>query len=222
MLVTLASVGLAGFNVFLIAALRGADAGTVGAIIGCVPIGLALAGPLLRKERYRPRVLIAAMVVATGVFIVHGFGGAASLSSLTFALAAMLCEIGFSLLALHLLRDLGPVGLSTYASATGALILVLGGLFIHGVDDISLSMSHEELLAVVYLALVSTAGAFVMWYSSLERLPVEIAGLFAGVVPVAALLTAVLVDSATLNSVRVLGALVVGAGVVLGLTRIGE
>jgi hypothetical protein len=46
-LLALAASGLAGFNAFLIAAVREADAGSVGVIVGCAPVALALAGPLL-------------------------------------------------------------------------------------------------------------------------------------------------------------------------------
>src|SRR5215218_9060766 len=50
-LVALAASGLAGFNAFLIAAVREADAATVGVIVGSVPVVLALAGPLIDRRR---------------------------------------------------------------------------------------------------------------------------------------------------------------------------
>src|SRR5215218_8448577 len=65
-LLALAASGLAGFNVFLIAAVREADAATVGVIAGCVPVVLALAGPLLERRPVSRRVVVAALVVATG------------------------------------------------------------------------------------------------------------------------------------------------------------
>lgn len=52
--------GLAGFNVCLIGAMQEADPAAVGVIIGCVPIVLAVVGPLLAGRPVRPRVLLAA------------------------------------------------------------------------------------------------------------------------------------------------------------------
>jgi len=51
-LLALAATGLAGFNAFLIAAVREADAGSMGVIVGCVPIVLALAGPVSTGGRF--------------------------------------------------------------------------------------------------------------------------------------------------------------------------
>ena len=55
-LLALAATGLAGFNAFLIAAVREADAGSVGVIVGWVSIALALAGPPLERRAVRPTV----------------------------------------------------------------------------------------------------------------------------------------------------------------------
>jgi hypothetical protein len=70
-LLALAATGLAGFNAFLIAAVREADAGSVGVIVGCVPVALAVAGPLLERRAVRPRVAAAAVVVSAGAAAVQ-------------------------------------------------------------------------------------------------------------------------------------------------------
>src|SRR5215207_1093153 len=49
--------GHASFNAFLIAAVREADAATVGVIVGCVPVVLALAGPMLERRQLSARVV---------------------------------------------------------------------------------------------------------------------------------------------------------------------
>src|SRR5262245_58700341 len=61
LLLALAATGLAGFNVFLIGALREADAGSVGIVVGCAPVILALVGPLCERRLPRARVLAAAL-----------------------------------------------------------------------------------------------------------------------------------------------------------------
>jgi drug/metabolite transporter (DMT)-like permease len=66
---------------------------------------------------------------------------------------------------------------------------------------------------------VLTAGAFLAWYSAIGRLGVDRAGLFVGVMPVSALLAGVALGTGTVSMLGLLGTLVVGAGVVLGISR---
>jgi drug/metabolite transporter (DMT)-like permease len=63
-----------------------------------------------------------------------------------------------------------------------------------------------------------TAIAFVAWYSGVQRLGVEHAGLFAGLIPVSTLFCAAAIGTGSLSLVEALGVLVVGAGVSFGLS----
>jgi drug/metabolite transporter (DMT)-like permease len=211
-LLALAATGLAGFNVFLIAALRQADAGSVGVIVGCVPLALALLGPAL--EGRAPSRL----VVSAGAAFVQWSGGPMSPTGLGLSLGALACEAAFSLLAVPLLATLGPVGVSTYACAAAAAMLLAGAVGVHGASAVRLP-SPQEAAAFGYLAVVVTALGFVLWYSGMRRLGVERAGLFAGLVPVAALVTSAAAGAATLTLPRLVGAVAVGAGVTLGMKR---
>lgn len=212
----LSSTGLASFNVFLIAALRRAEAGSVGVIIGCVPVALALVVPVLERGRPTARVLTAALLVSSGAAAVQWAGGGMPLVGFAFAVAAMACEVAFTLLAVPLLGSLGPVGVSTYACAGAGILLIGGSLAASGGGDFR-TPTAKEAIALAYLAVFVTALAFVFWYSAVERLRAERAGLFAGLVPVVALLTSAAVGTADLSPVRVVGSIAVGAGVVFGV-----
>jgi drug/metabolite transporter (DMT)-like permease len=111
----LSSVGLAGFNVFLIAVLRRADAGSVGVVVGAVPVPLALLGPLLERRRPSAGMVAAALVVTVGAAVVQWGGGEMTFSGFCLAFGAMVCEVAFTLLAVPLLGRLGPIGVSMYA-----------------------------------------------------------------------------------------------------------
>jgi drug/metabolite transporter (DMT)-like permease len=182
-LAALAASRLAGFNAFLIAAVRHADAGSVGVIVGCVPIVLALAGPLLERRPVRARVVAAAVVVSPGAAAVHGAGRSMSLLGFALSLGALACEAAFTLLAIPLIASLGPRSVSAYACLFAVPLLVAVGLAIdrrHAIPTLSLKQAG----ALTYMAVIVTALAFVLWYSSVGRLGVERAGLFAGIVPV--------------------------------------
>lgn len=215
-LVALAATGLAGFNAFLIAAVREADAASVGVIVGCVPVVLALAGPLLERRAVSPHVVGAAVVVAAGAALVQWNGGEMSLLGLTLSLGALACEAAFSLLAVPLLASLGPLAVSAYACLFAAPMLLVCGLVLDGAGALPLP-SGEEASALAYLAAMVTAGGFVLWYSGVERLGVERAGLFGGLVPVSALVSAAAIGAAQITALGLLGVIAVGAGVSGGM-----
>jgi drug/metabolite transporter (DMT)-like permease len=217
-LAALAASGLAGFNAFLIAAVRHADAGSVGVIVGCVPIVLALSGPLLERRPVRARVVIAAVVVSVGAAAVQGAGGSMSLAGFAFSLGALACEAAFTLLAIPLIASLGPRGVSTYACLFAVPLLLAVGLALDGASTVPIP-SLKQAGALAYMAVVVTALAFVLWYSGVGRLGVERAGLFAGLVPVSALLSAAAIGESSLTFVRLLGATAVAAGVSVGVAR---
>ena len=103
-LAAVSATGLVLFNLFVIEGVRETDPATVGVIIGCVPVVLALAGPLLEGRPLSPRVITAAVVVAVGAAGVQWAGGGITTAGLLFALGALACEAGFSLLAAALSR----------------------------------------------------------------------------------------------------------------------
>jgi drug/metabolite transporter (DMT)-like permease len=126
-LALLAATGLAAFNVLVLLAVRETDPGSVGVVVGCVPIVLALAGPLAEGRAPDPRVVLAAATVALGAAVVQGAGGGMGLGALLLCLGALACEAAFSLLAAPLLPALGPLGVSLWAALQ---VLVLGVVFL--------------------------------------------------------------------------------------------
>jgi drug/metabolite transporter (DMT)-like permease len=62
LLLALGAVGLVGFNILLLAALQRAEPAAVGVVVGCVPVLLALAGPLLAHRAPSAQVVAAAML----------------------------------------------------------------------------------------------------------------------------------------------------------------
>ena len=102
-LIGLAATGLVLFNAFVVGGVREGDPATVGVIIGCVPVVLAIAGPLLAGRRPLLGVVGAAVLVAAGAAIVQYAGGELSGLGLLFALGALACEAAFSLLAVPVL-----------------------------------------------------------------------------------------------------------------------
>jgi drug/metabolite transporter (DMT)-like permease len=212
-LALLAATGLVLFNVVVLAALRRADPEVLGSVIGCTPLALAAAGPIQQRRRPETRLLQAAAVVVVGAAIVQGTGRT-SLTGLLLAVAALACEAAFSLVAAPLLPRLGAVRVSAAACAIAIPMLLVAGLL---AGERWRSPTGTELAALGYLAVFLTAGAFVVWYTGIGNLGVERAGLFAGLVPVASLAAAAVLDRTRPGPGPAIGVLLVGAGIALGL-----
>ncbi len=214
-LTALAATGLVLFNACVVGGVREGDPATVGVIIGCVPIVLAVAGPLLAGRRPLLGVVGAAVLVAAGAAIVQYAGGELSGLGLLFALGALACEAAFSLLAVPVLDRLGPLSVSTFACLFAVPMLMLWALI---ADGPSLpTPTTDEALAFAYLGLVVTCGGFLLWYTALGLLGVERAGLFSGVLPISALICSAAIGAAEITPGRLAGVAVVAAGVTLGM-----
>jgi drug/metabolite transporter (DMT)-like permease len=218
-LLGLAATGLVLFNVFVVLGVREGDAATVGVIVGCVPVVLALAGPALEGRPVRPPVVAAAAIVALGAAGVEYGGGSVTALGLAGALGALACEAAFSLLAIPVLARLGALAVSAYACVLAAPMFALWSL---GADGVTVpAPSLAEVAAYAYLAVGVTAGGFLLWYTAVALLKVERAGLFSGILPLTALVCSAALGAADITPLRVAAVLVVGAGVTLGV-RVGR
>lgn len=211
-----AATGLVLFNVAIVRGVAHAEPAVIGVAVAAVPLALALARPLLARTRPNPALVIGAAVVTAGAVLVQG-GGRTDLAGLGWASVVLLCEVAFTLLAVPVLGRLGPVAVSLHAVWIAAVALAVLGVIVEGPQAVGM-LRPVDLLAVVHLAVVVTALAFVLWYSAVGRLGAGRAGLFAGVVPVTAAVGGVLLGGPVPTVAVWVGTIVVAAGLVVGLS----
>ncbi|MEU8202507.1 DMT family transporter [Streptosporangium sp. NPDC049046] len=215
LLAALSLTGLVIFNVCVIEATRHGGPALVGTVLGTVPLALALLG-----GRPSPRLVGAAAVVVAGATVATGLGSG-DLTGLLWSLGALGCEVCFSLLAIPLLPKLGAVRVSAYSVTLAVPMLVVTGLLVDGAAMIRVPTA-PELAGLGYQSLIVTSVAFFLWYDALPRLGPATAGLFAGLIPVGAIATGAVLGLGVPSAPDLLGAALVVAGIVIGLSSAGS
>jgi drug/metabolite transporter (DMT)-like permease len=203
--------GLVLFNVALVHGSRHAEPAVLGVAVSCVPLLLAVIG-----RRPHRRVIAAASVVTLGAGLVQGLGRSDA-TGLVWALVVLLCEAGFTLLAVPLLGRHGPLGISVHTTWLAAGLFGALGLVTDGPGAIT-RLDRTDLLAGAYLAVGVTAIAFILWYTCVDRLGAGRAGLLTGIAPIAAALTGVALGGPMPDRLVWAGVATVVAGLALGLS----
>ena len=208
--------GLFVFNIALVAGSAHAEPAVLGVAVACVPLILAVIGPLQEGRRPRPVVLLAALTVTVGAALVQGVGRSDELG-LVWAVVVLGCEAGFTLLAVPVLGRLGPWGVSVHTTGTAAVIFAVAGLGREGPAAVT-RFTGRDLLAIGYLAVAVTALAFLLWYFCVARIGAGRAGLLTGVAPVAAAASGVVLGGPVPEPLVWVGITVVVSGLLLGLS----
>jgi drug/metabolite transporter (DMT)-like permease len=199
-----AITGMIGFNVLVIEAVARADPATVGTIVGCSPLILALTRPTRRA-------FVAAAIVVAGGALVEGAGGA-TVAGVALAFAALAGEVSFLLISVPVVTRRGPLVTAIYGSSAAAAIgLATGGPSLT-------APTSAELGAIAYAALIATAFGFVCWYSAQDRLGAAGAGLFLGLIPVSAFAVGVILGNQDVDLLKAAGCVVVGLGIAAGIS----
>ncbi len=198
-LAAVAAVGMVGFNLAVLAAVAHIGATNVGVIVGASPVLLAR------------RNLRAALVVVAGAALVNGVDSHLNATGIALALAALAGEVGFTLLAAPLLPRLGPIRTAAWAAwlATAELALISHPQV----------PTRTEAAAIAYLAIFTTAVAFVCWFGAVQRLGPARAGLLVGLMPIAAVALDAVLNGRTPSPADIAGTALVASAIAYGATR---
>lgn len=214
----LAGTSVSGLVLFNIAVVRGvtrAQPAMIAVAVACVPVLLGVLGPMLQRQSPHRRIVLAAVVVTAGAAGVEG-AGHADVAGAAWAVLALVCEAGFTLLAVPVLGRHGAWGVSVHTVWMGAVMFGVLGLAGEGPSAVT-RLTVTDLLAVTYLALLVTVAAFLLWYTAVSALGPGRAGLMTGVAPVSAALAGLVLGTRAPNLLMWLGIAVVAAGLAFGL-----
>jgi drug/metabolite transporter (DMT)-like permease len=214
----LAGIAVTGLVLFNVAVVRGvghAEPAVIAVAVACVPVVLGVIGPVLERRGPSRQVLWAAPVVMAGAVLVEGTGRTDA-TGVAWAALALGCEAAFTLLAVPVLRRHSPWGVSVHAMWLAAVLLALLGAATEGPSAVRV-LSTSQWAAVGYLALMVTAVAFVLWYSTVRAVGAGRAGLLTGIAPLAAAVVGAVSGSGAPGPSVWLGITVLILGLVGGL-----
>lgn len=190
------------------------------------PVLILLLSILFLKERVT-RFQIAGMILAlsgAATIISEGNMGAIITGGLEaidiILLLAVVTWALYSVLGKVVLKKFSPVVSTTYAVMFGTIFLLPFSLY--EASPLSwLEASPSSWLAILHMSVFVTVISFVMYYDGIQQIGASKAALFINVMPVSAVVMAVIFLNESFGMIHLAGALLVFSGVTLGTKVIG-
>jgi drug/metabolite transporter (DMT)-like permease len=211
----IAATGLVLFNIAVVRGVAQGQPATIAVAIACAPVALGVIGPLLQHQAPQRKIVLAAVAVTAGSVLVEG-AGHVHLIGIAWAVVTLATESAFTLLAVPVLGRHGAWGVSVHSVWLGAAMFTVLALVTEG-PGAAARLSAADVGAIVYLAVLVTVAAFVLWYSTVAALGPGPVGLLTGIAPVSAALAGIATGSRAPSPLMWAGIGVVLAGLAAGL-----
>ena len=224
---SLLAVGVVGLGISLGAQFLGTDLSTAvnGALVtSASPAFVVLFAVLLLRERMTLQRLAAIVLASAGVLIILD-PASADFASDTFtgdaflAVAAVTWGLYSVLVRRVTLRQATPTLMVTIVALLGGLLVSIPASILELAQRPIGDMSVEIVLGILYLGIVSTALALLLWNRAFSLVPATIASLFFFAQPLAGALLAALFLGQRMTETLWLGGILIALGVLLSLYR---
>lgn len=209
--------GVVLYNVLFLYGMRSVTASRGSLIIATIPAATLLGGALFEHERVTLRRGVGIAIALLGVAVELGrgnplalFAGHAGLGEAAL-FASVLSWAAYTLIGKHLLNDLSPLAVTTYAAVVGTLLLLVVA-FATG-DLVVPAATARGWVALAFLGLFTTALAYIWFYDGVQAIGPARSAVFVNLVPIAAITLAVLLLGEPLALSMIVGAALVVAGV---------
>ena len=224
---SLLAVGVVGLGISLGAQFLGTDLSTAvnGALVtSASPAFVVLFAVLLLRERMTLQRLAAIVLASAGVLIILN-PASADFASDTFtgdaflAVAAVTWGLYSVLVRRVTLRQATPTLMVTIVALFGGLLVSIPASILELAQRPIGAMSVEIVLGILYLGIVSTALALLLWNRAFSLVPATIASLFFFAQPLAGALLAAVFLGQRMTETLWLGGVLIALGVLLSLYR---
>ena len=217
-LLLMSLLGMVGFTVLMFEGLKRTAAADAGIITATLPAVVALLSVIVIGDRLSRLQSAAVALAVAGLVLVHTTGAATGTATVLGNLlvgGAVLCEASFVLLGKRLAPPYRPLRLALGANLVGlALSLPLALMELPAFDPASV---RPQMWALgIWYSLAASVICLWLWYRGLPYVETWLAGLATAAIPVAALGVSALYLGETIGPVKLAGAALVTAGIVLG------
>ena len=221
----LTGLGIVGhflYQYFFIGGLARTTVANSSLMLAATPVVIALISAAMGQERIGRLHWFGAVLSLTGIYIVIGQG--LSLEGTTLAgdlmmFAAVCCWAVYTLGARELIQRHSPVGVTGLSMAIGTAIYV-PVMVPNLLRTDWAAISAMTWIALVYSALFALCVAYTIWYIAVREIGSARTSVYSNLIPIVAMLTAVVFLGERLTATRLLGAAAVLVGV--ALTRVGK
>jgi drug/metabolite transporter (DMT)-like permease len=220
---TLAGLGIVGhalYQYFFVGGLAMTSVANSSLILAATPVLIAIISAGLGIDRIGPLHWIGAALSLVGIYVVVGHGGAGggTLRGDAMMLAAVGCWAIYTLGAGPLMTRHSPVGVTGLSMAIGTL--VYAPVMLPRLRAIQwTAVSGATWLALVYSALFALCIAYTIWYTAVREIGSARTAVYSNLIPIVAMLTAVVAIGERLTAARLAGAAAVLLGVALTRVR---
>ena len=212
-LLTLALLGMIGYNLILYQALHFTSSLNAALINSINPALIFLTSAWLLKERLSLTNSVGILVSLLGVLLVLTDGRLQHILSIKFnpgdllMLAAILTWNVYTLIGRRM-QNVPPIA-ATAVSAFLSVLVLLPFVLLTGLPT---AVSREAMIGVVYVAVFASVAAFLLWNSAILLLKAGQAGVYLNLITVFTAILSVLRGN-TVTAVQIIGGLVVFTGV---------
>jgi drug/metabolite transporter (DMT)-like permease len=223
--IALAGLGVVGhflYQYFFIGGLARTTVANSSLMLAATPVVIALISAAMGQERISRLHWFGAALSLAGIYIVIGQG--ISLEGTTLAgdvmmFIAVCCWAVYTLGARGLMQRHSPVGVTGISMAIGTAIYA--PVMVVNLVRVNWSaISAATWMALVYSALFALCIAYTIWYAAVREIGSARTSVYSNLVPIVAMLTAVVFLGEHLTAARLAGAAAVLVGV--ALTRVGK
>ena len=221
----LAGLGVVGhflYQYFFIGGLARTTVANSSLMLAATPVVIALISAAMGQERISRLHWFGAALSLIGIYIVIGQGISLAGTTITgdvMMFVAVCCWALYTLGARELIQRHSPVGVTGISMAIGTAIYV--PVMVPNLLRTEWgAVSTSTWIALVYSALFALCVAYTIWYMAVREIGSARTSVYSNLVPIVAMLTAVVFLGEHLTAARLAGAAAVLVGV--ALTRVGK
>jgi drug/metabolite transporter (DMT)-like permease len=218
------AVGVAGYAVFFMAALRHVEAARAAVVVTTNPVFTTLLAAWLFKEAFNPRIAIglACAVAGAATVLTHGapwkvFTGDMGTGE-WLLLGCIATWVAYTLMARRLLAGIDALTATAYSAAIGLVLLWVVAIAVEGAGPAlggAATLNLAGWVSLVFLAIGATVLAYAWFFEGVGVLGAGVATSYISLVPVFGVASSVLVLGEPLDASLLVGGALALLGVVI-------